>query len=107
MLTLTIARITLAEPKTAFAGVMLVTSFARLRTSINPFSVEMTPSLSSGRWDLACMVEASSSRKGTVRRKGCEKDSKSEGVHIVPGWPLCLVQAVPIWWGNCVQVSDR
>ena len=45
-------------PKTAFAGVMLETSFARFMASIATFSEERTPSRRPfGRWDLASMVQ--------------------------------------------------
>ena len=44
----------MTEPKAALAGVLLAISFATLRTSMNPFNVEMTFSL--GCWDLASMV---------------------------------------------------
>ena len=56
-------RITLTEPKTALAGVILESSFARFKASINAFSAEIVLSRPLGRWDLASMV-------GT--RGGCE-----------------------------------
>ena len=45
------------EPKAAFAGVILATSFARLRPSIARPNVERTPSRPFGCWDLSVMVE--------------------------------------------------
>ena len=67
----------MTEPKAALTGVLLAISLARLRTSINPFSAEVTPSLSVGRWDLASMVETRSGRRGTVWREGSEEGSES------------------------------
>ena len=49
--TLIIARRTPTDPKTALAGVLLETSFARLKTSMNPFNAEIVPSRSLGCWD--------------------------------------------------------
>jgi len=57
-LTLVIVRITLTDPKTALAGVILETSFARFMVSMATFNAEMAPSRSFGRWDSASMVGA-------------------------------------------------
>ena len=66
ILTLIIASRTLTEPKTALAGVLPEISFARLKASMNPFSVEMTPSRSLGRWDPVSMNETRGRRKRFV-----------------------------------------
>ena len=58
----------LSEPKTAKAGVMLDSSFARFRPSTATFSEERTPSRHFGRWELSAMVETQSSCKKAVRR---------------------------------------
>jgi hypothetical protein len=68
-LTLIIARITLTEPKTALAGVMLETSFARFMASIAMFNDERVTSRR--RWDFASMVET---------RGSCEKRCGGEAV---------------------------
>ena len=73
---MTIARTTLTEPKTAFAGVMLETSFARFKASMATFNAEMVPSPPLGRWDLASMVKTGGSCERTVRREGHEDGSK-------------------------------
>ena len=67
----------MTEPKAALAGVLLATSFAILRTSMNPFNVEMTPSLPVGGWDLASIVETRNSCGGTVEDEVCEEDPES------------------------------
>ena len=56
-LTLIVVRITLTEPKTALAGVMLEISLARFKASMAAFNAETAPSRSLGLWDLASMVE--------------------------------------------------
>ena len=56
-LTLIIVRITLTEPKTARAGVIFESSFARFKASMAPFSTEIVLSRSLGRRDSASMVE--------------------------------------------------
>ena len=66
-LTLIIERITLTEPKTAFAGVILESSFARFKTSMDPFNAEIAPSRPFGRRDSISMA-------GT--RGGCERTAQ-------------------------------
>jgi len=63
-LTLITVRITLTEPKTAWAGVILESSFARFKASIAPFSTEIVLSRSLGSRDSASMVETRSSCGG-------------------------------------------
>ena len=58
----------LTAAKASLTGVMLASSFERLRPSIVVFSVERTPSLSSG------MVEAQGHPEKAVRRVGCEEE---------------------------------
>jgi hypothetical protein len=53
--TLIIVRITLKEPKTGLAGVILQNSFARFDASMAAFSEERTISRRFCRWALACM----------------------------------------------------
>jgi len=65
----------LTEPKTALAGVMLDSSFARFSPSMATFSEEKTLSCPFGRLDLSAMVEMQGSNKKAVRRGGCEKNS--------------------------------
>ena len=55
--TLIIASRMLTELKTAFAGVMLETSFARFMASMAAFSVEMVLPRPFGRWGPASMVK--------------------------------------------------
>ena len=62
--TLIMARRMLAEPKTALAGVILATSFARFKASMAVFNAETVPSRSSGCWVLCSMVET----RGVARR---------------------------------------
>ena len=69
-----IVRITLTEPKTALAGLILEGSFARVVASIAAFKAEITPSRSLGRWDMVSMVETSGR---IVRREGCEEGHDS------------------------------
>ena len=66
------ARRILAEPKTALAGVILETSFARFKASMAAFSAEMVPSCSLGCWVLDSMVETRDRCERIVRRGGSE-----------------------------------
>ena len=61
--------------KTAVVGVMLESSFARLRLSMATSSEERTPSRPFGRRKLSAMVEIQSGCKKTVRRGGYGKES--------------------------------
>ena len=63
-------------PKTAFAGVMLETSFARLRASMAIFSAERTPSRPFGRREPGAMVGMQGHGEEAVRREGCEEESE-------------------------------
>lgn len=76
--TLIIVSIMLTEPKTAFAGVMLETSFARFKVSMATFSEESTLS----------------------RRFGCgalrSMDSKSIPWHEKTLWPAGICARVPV-----------
>ena len=56
--TLIIVRRTLTEPKTALAGVMLETSFARFMASMATFNAERIPSLGFCPWEFASIVES-------------------------------------------------
>ena len=58
--TLIIARRMLAEPKTALAGVILETSFARFKASITTFNAETVPSCSLGCWVVCSIAETRS-----------------------------------------------
>jgi len=100
-----IARITLAVPKTALAGVILEISFARFKASMAAFKAEVTPSRSSDRLDLhAMMVEMQGSCKKTARRPGCEEDSESNRDDERPFVITGLVQIDPFGVGvNKVQ----
>ena len=64
------ARRTLAEPKTALAGVMLEISFARLRVSMATFNAERRPSPSLEGLDIEAIVEMRGG-EGRARREGC------------------------------------
>ena len=55
------------EPKTALAGVILATSFARFIASIARFSEEMVPSRPFSRRDLASIVQTRRSGKKRSR----------------------------------------
>ena len=70
--TLIMARRILTEPKTALAGVILETSFARFKASINTFSAEMAPSCSLGCWVLGSMVKTGGIWERIVRCGGSE-----------------------------------
>ena len=73
--TLIIVRRTLTQPKTAFAGVILETSFARFMASMAAFSEEMTPSRPFGGWELASMVETGGDCGKVMQCVGCEEGS--------------------------------
>ena len=75
-LTLIVARITLTEPKTALAGVILESSFARFKASMVTFNAEIVLSRPLGRRDSASIVETRGSCEGSVRGEGCEKGSE-------------------------------
>jgi len=66
----------LTEPKTALAGVMLESSFARFSPLMATSSEERTPSHPFGRLDLSAMVETQGSREKAVRGAGCEEESE-------------------------------
>ena len=70
--TLIIVRRTLTEPKTALAGVILDTSFARFITSMATFNNERASSGRFCRGESASMVKS----RETVRQAGCENGSK-------------------------------
>ena len=63
--TLIIVRRTLAEPKTALAGVMLEISFVRFRASIVTFKVERVVPFPLFCWDFGAIVE-SRGRKDSI-----------------------------------------
>ena len=64
----------LTEPKTAFAGVTLETSFARFMASMATLNEEIIPSLPFGRWDtVASMIQSQCSDEITAERAGCEE----------------------------------
>jgi len=65
-LALIVVRMMLTEPKTALAGVMLESSFARFKASMVVFNTRIVPSLPLGRWDSAPMVETGGSWERTV-----------------------------------------
>ena len=65
---------TLTEAKTAFAGVMFITSLAIFMASIAAFNEEITPSRRFGRWDFASMA-------GMGNRK---KERGAQAVHVRP-----------------------
>ena len=74
--TLIIVRRMLTEPKTALAGVMLETSFARFMASTAAFSKGMALSWRFVRWGLVTMVETGGSCEsdvGTGRAEGPER----------------------------------
>jgi len=64
----------LTVPKTALAGVMLETSFARFRASIAMFSEERAPSRPFGCWDLVAIIDVQGSWETVARREGCEEE---------------------------------
>ena len=72
-LTLIIVRITLTEPKTAVAGVILESSFARFKASMTTFSAEMVLSRSLGRWEPAFMVGTEGNCERAARREDCKE----------------------------------
>lgn len=65
--TLIIVKRRLTEPKTALAGVMLETSFARFMVSMAVFSEEIAPSRGLGCLELVSMVETGGRHEKTVR----------------------------------------
>jgi len=69
-----IVRRTLTVPKTALAGVMLETSFARFKASMAIFSEERTPSRPFGRWEPGAMAGMQGRGEEGVRREGCEEE---------------------------------
>ena len=72
-LTLIIPRRMLAETNTALAGVILETSLARFKASMNTFNAEMIPSWSLGCWVLGSMVKTGGRWERIVRRGGSEE----------------------------------
>ena len=62
------------EPKTAFAGVMSPTSFAKLRPSMATFNAERIPSRPFSCCELSVMVEMRGSCKEGVGCGGCEEE---------------------------------
>ena len=70
--TLIIVRRMLTEPKTALAGVMLDSSFARFIASMAAFNKERALSWRFVRWDFASMVEGCESGAGV----GCAERSE-------------------------------
>ena len=68
------------EPKTAFAGVMLETSFARFTASMARFNEERVLSRLFGRLGLVAIVETQRRGEETSLRAGCE-----EGRPVVTG----------------------
>ena len=71
-----VARITLTEPKTALAGVILEISFARFKASMAVFNIRIAPSCPLGRWDWASMVEAQGSCERVVQGENYEEGSE-------------------------------
>ena len=73
--TLIIVRRAPTEPKTALAGVMLETSFARFMASMATFNEERVPARLFDRWNFASMVQSQCGDKMTVTagRAGCEE----------------------------------
>ena len=57
-------------PKTGFAGVLLVASFAILRASMAMFSAEIPRSRPFGGWESSVMVESQGNHEKPVRRGG-------------------------------------
>ena len=78
--TLIIVRRTLTEPKTALAGVMLATSFARFKVSMATFNDERTSSRRFSCRESANMVE---SRDGCERR--CYRQVVIKGLSAIFG----------------------
>jgi len=56
----------LTDPKTALAGVILETSFARFMASMAMFNEEMVPSCPFGCWGLAAIIEMQRGGEGMV-----------------------------------------
>ena len=71
-----IVRIALTEPKTALAGVILESSFARFKASMAAFNAGIMLSRPLSRWGSASMVRTRGSCNRTVWRECCEEDSK-------------------------------
>ena len=71
--TLIVERITLTEPKTAFAGVTLESSFARFKTSMDPFNAEIAPSRPFGSRDSVSMAGTRGGCERTAQGGGCEE----------------------------------
>ena len=66
----------LTDPKTALAGVILETSFARFMASMAMFNEERVPFCSFGRWGLASIVGIQGGGENTVLRADCEEGSR-------------------------------
>ena len=62
------------DPKIGFTGVVLVASFAVLRTPMAVSSVETALPQPSGRWELSVMVETEGGHERAVRRGDCEEE---------------------------------
>jgi len=76
-LTLIIVRITLTEPKAAFAGVILNASFARFMASMAVFKEERVPSRRLGRRDFVSMGKQVTAVKKATWHGGLEDGPKS------------------------------
>ena len=100
-----IVKRTLTEPKTAFAGVALETSFARFKASIATFSKEMAFSWRFCRLEIfGSMVEGRGSREETVVHRLCGRTRtlNEMGGHSVM---TCLVRTVPFDEGNLFVIN--
>jgi hypothetical protein len=64
------------DPKTGFTGVVLVASFAILRTPMAVFSAETALPWPSACWELSVMVETEGGHERAMRRGGCEEEPK-------------------------------
>ena len=71
--TLTIVSRMLTDPKTALAGVILETSFARFMASMAIFNEERAPSRPFGRLSFASIVGTQGSGENTVLREAMRK----------------------------------
>ena len=71
------ARRMATDPKTGFAGVVLVASFAILRPSMATFSAARTLPRPFGRWELSVISETQGSHEKAVKRGGCKREQES------------------------------
>ena len=71
-------RSVVTEPKTGFAGVLLVASLTRVKASMAIFKGGIAFPRPFRRWELSAMVETQGGCEEAVRREGCEEEPERQ-----------------------------